>query len=46
MPLVGLLLAVLLLGERLGWSEVLGGAWILGGVYLTTRGSRKTAESP
>ena len=44
MPLVGLLLAVLLLGERLGWGELLGGAWIMGGLYLTTRSSRKTAE--
>lgn len=37
MPLVGMLLAVLLLGEHLGWREIIGGMWILCGVYLTTQ---------
>lgn len=38
MPVVGMLLAVLLLGEHLGWREIVGGLWIFLGVYLTTPG--------
>lgn len=36
MPLVGMILAVLFLGEQLGWQEIVGGLWIVTGVYLTT----------
>lgn len=37
MPLVGMILAVAFLNEPLGWREVVGGLWILFGVYLTTQ---------
>lgn len=36
MPVVGMLLAVIFLGEQLGWREIVGGLWIVTGVYLTT----------
>src|SRR5262249_56150169 len=36
-PLVGVGLATLLLGERLGLSQLFGAFLILGGVWLTTR---------
>jgi len=36
MPMVGMSLAVILLGEHIGWHEITGGMWILLGVYLTT----------
>lgn len=37
MPLVGMTLAVVLLGEQLGWLEIAGGLLVLFGVYLTTQ---------
>jgi drug/metabolite transporter (DMT)-like permease len=36
-PVVGLVLAMGLLGEQLGVWELVGGALVLGGVALTTR---------
>ena len=36
MPLVGMIFAVAFLNEQLGWREIVGGIWILSGVYLTT----------
>jgi drug/metabolite transporter (DMT)-like permease len=36
-PVVGVLLAWIMLGERIGLTSVLGGAAVLGGVALTTR---------
>ncbi len=35
-PLAGMLLAVVLLHEHLGWREIIGGLWIMLGVYITT----------
>ena len=35
-PMVGLLLAWVLVGEAIGWPEVAGGALVLLGVALTT----------
>jgi drug/metabolite transporter (DMT)-like permease len=35
-PLAGMSLAVLLLHEHLGWQEIVGGLWIMIGVYITT----------
>jgi drug/metabolite transporter (DMT)-like permease len=35
-PLAGMLLAVVLLHEQLGWQEIMGGLWIMLGVYITT----------
>lgn len=40
MPIVGMLFAVIFLGEHLGWSEIIGGLWIISGVYLTTQGNQ------
>ena len=40
MPIVGMLFAVIFLGEHLGWSELIGGLWIITGVYLTTQGNQ------
>lgn len=37
MPLVGMIFAVIFLGEHLGWREIIGGMWIILGVYLTTQ---------
>lgn len=37
MPLVGMIFAVIFLGESLGWREIIGGLWIVFGVYLTTQ---------
>lgn len=37
MPLVGMIFAVIFLGEDLGWREIVGGVWIIFGVYLTTQ---------
>jgi drug/metabolite transporter (DMT)-like permease len=37
MPLVGMILAVIFLGEHLGWREIIGAMWIIFGVYLTTQ---------
>ncbi len=36
-PVIGVLLAWIMLGERVGLTSVLGGAAVLGGVALTTR---------
>jgi drug/metabolite transporter (DMT)-like permease len=36
-PVIGVLLAWIMLGERVGITGVLGGAAVLGGVALTTR---------
>ncbi len=38
-PLAGMLLAVVLLHEQLGWQEIMGGLWIMLGVYITTHHS-------
>lgn len=38
MPVVGMIFAVVFLGEHLGWREIVGGLWIIFGVYLTTPG--------
>ena len=35
-PLAGMSLAVVLLHEQLGWQEIVGGLWIMLGVYITT----------
>lgn len=35
-PLAGMSLAVILLHENLGWQEIVGGLWIMLGVYITT----------
>ena len=37
LPLAGVFFAYLLLGEEIGWHHWMGGAWIAGGVWLTTR---------
>lgn len=39
--LVTIVLGASVLGERLGWAQWLGGALILGGVYLANRSSRR-----
>ena len=41
LPLYGALLGVLLLGESVGWSHLLGGALIIGGGLYAARGQRK-----
>jgi drug/metabolite transporter (DMT)-like permease len=48
-PVVGLVLAALLLREQLGLWQLLGGACVLAGVTLTTRhmgGARRTPQAP
>jgi drug/metabolite transporter (DMT)-like permease len=45
-PVVGVLLAWAMLGERIGLSGVLGGAAVLGGVTLTTRPGPGTRSRP
>lgn len=40
-PLAGMILSVILLHEHIGWREILGGIWIISGVYLTTRKSHE-----
>ena len=49
MPVVGMLLAVLFLGEQLSRREIVGGLWIVTGVYLTNHPQvlwrRKLADS-
>ena len=45
-PVVGVLLAWAMLGERIGLSGVLGGAAVLGGVTLTTRPAPGTRSRP
>ena len=37
LPLAGIILSYLLLGEEIGWYHWIGGGWIAGGVWLTTR---------
>lgn len=39
-PVIGVLLGALLLGERIGWHEPLGGAIVIAGIVLSRRGSR------
>jgi len=41
-PIIGVLLAWVMLGERIGLSGVLGGAAVLAGVALTTKQARAT----
>lgn len=36
-PLVGSMLAALILGERLGWASVAGGVLIVGGIWMVSR---------
>ncbi|MGI6092031.1 MAG: DMT family transporter [Veillonellaceae bacterium] len=36
-PLAAMALPVVLLHEHIGWREIVGGLWIIFGVYLTTR---------
>jgi drug/metabolite transporter (DMT)-like permease len=43
-PVLGVLLAALLLGERIGVWDVVGGALVLAGVAVTTR--VRTSEAP
>lgn len=40
-PLIGVALATALLGERIGLGQAVGGAFVLGGVALTTRAGRR-----
>jgi drug/metabolite transporter (DMT)-like permease len=42
MPLVGMISAVVFLSEQLGWREIVGGLWIISGVYLTTHSEQIT----
>lgn len=45
-PLAGMSLAVILLHEHLGWQEMVGGLWIMLGVYITTHQAQvKTASA-
>jgi drug/metabolite transporter (DMT)-like permease len=41
LPLYGALLGVLLLGESIGWSHLLGGTLIIGGGLYAARGQRR-----
>lgn len=43
-PLAGMVLAVLILHEQVGWEELFGGVWILVGVYLATSAGEKAAK--
>lgn len=45
MPLVGMLFAVMFLGEHLGWREIVGGVWIIFGVYLTNHSHQVSWDS-
>jgi drug/metabolite transporter (DMT)-like permease len=45
-PVIGVLLAWIMLGERIGLTSVLGGAAVLGGVALTTRRVRPARALP
>lgn len=38
-PVIGVLLGALLLGERIGWHEPLGGAIVIAGIMLSRKGS-------
>lgn len=42
MPLIGMIFAVIFLGEHLGWREIVGGMWIISGVYLNTQSEQIT----
>ncbi|MGL4239687.1 MAG: EamA family transporter, partial [Beijerinckiaceae bacterium] len=42
-PVVGPLLAILILGERFGWHHVVALALVLGGIFVAERGRRATA---
>lgn len=44
MPLVGMIFAVIFLGEDLGWREIVGGFWIIFGVYLTTQSHQVSCQ--
>ncbi|MPN30346.1 hypothetical protein SDC9_177817 [bioreactor metagenome] len=41
-PLAAMALSVVLLHEHVGWREIVGGLWIIFGVYLTTRRTPQT----
>jgi drug/metabolite transporter (DMT)-like permease len=43
MPVVGMICAVVFLGEHMGWREIVGGLWIISSVYLAT--AKKGAAS-
>lgn len=43
-PPVGALLAVVLLHERLQWPALVGGALIVGGIWIVSRGERQAEE--
>jgi drug/metabolite transporter (DMT)-like permease len=43
-PLVGTVLAVLFLGERLTWATVIGGALIIAGIAIVSRVGRQAEE--
>jgi drug/metabolite transporter (DMT)-like permease len=40
-PLFGVLLAAVVLGERMGWPQMAGGALVVAGVYLGSRGGHE-----
>jgi drug/metabolite transporter (DMT)-like permease len=44
MPLVGMVSAVVFVNEQLGWREIVGGVWIIFGVYLTTHSEQITFD--
>ena len=44
-PIVGIVLAPLLLGERIGLGQVVGTLFVLGGVGLTTRPGSYAAKA-
>jgi drug/metabolite transporter (DMT)-like permease len=44
-PLVGSLLAVLLLGDHLGWATIAGGVLLLLGLWLVSRGDASASEA-
>lgn len=37
LPVTGIIFSYLILGEEIGWHHWIGGGWIAGGVWLTTR---------
>ncbi|MDQ7029514.1 MAG: DMT family transporter [Ardenticatenia bacterium] len=43
-PIGSTILAYILFGERLTWAKVVGGGFILAGIYLTARGEAKSVE--
>ncbi|MEN6412508.1 MAG: DMT family transporter [Veillonellales bacterium] len=44
-PLAGMSLAVILLHEHLGWQEIVGGLWIMIGVYITTHQQTQASKT-